>query len=260
MEFKFDMSKVVKVVTENSDGSLIEYSLKDGVVVDATIVKTNKSIIEEKINELKNNNADVKRISKLIDFNSDNVIKKMAENDNTKVFDVIKDSISNEPIDMNVATVDTDTNKKVEAIANKDFREVMDAPKEVAQFNEDGETIITKKYEDMPTPNLEESAKIMKMGEKMDEYAKKNREMIEKNGIHTQYEISENMHDAMVDEYVLKRNEMNHKMKESNIPSDSSKVIEELDKNGYFDGKMTADEKIQYLKEALKKITDKVNE
>ena len=62
MEFKFDMSKVVKVVTENSDGSLIEYSLKDGVVVDATIVKTNKSIIEEKINELKNNNADVKRI------------------------------------------------------------------------------------------------------------------------------------------------------------------------------------------------------
>lgn len=182
MEFKFDMSKIIKVVMDNNDGFLIEYSLKDGMVVDAAVVKKEKAVCEN-IKESKTIN-DVKEMG------------------NTK-------------------------NEEPKISNNTDFKHI---------------------------------ANIMKMDDKMDAYAKENREMIEKNGIHTQYEISENMHDAMVDEYVLKHNEMESKMKESKIPNDNSKVIVELDKSGYFDSKMTADEKIEYLKEALKKITENVNE
>ena len=51
MDFKIDMSKVVKIVIKKDDGSFIEYSIDNGTIVDATILQKEETI-EEKVDKL----------------------------------------------------------------------------------------------------------------------------------------------------------------------------------------------------------------
>lgn len=64
MEFKIELKNIIKVVTEK-DGKRIEYKVKDGVIVDATVIDTEK-IIEDNIDELKATNEAVKKIQDII--------------------------------------------------------------------------------------------------------------------------------------------------------------------------------------------------
>ena len=145
MEFKIDMTKVVKIVVEKDENTFIEYSIKDGVIVDATLTKKEPTI-EEKVNELKKNNADVQKISKLIEFDNAGILDRMAKSGNESVFGTIKETIEKEPI---VETVVKETNE----VSNKMNQETFP----------DG---------------IKDAVKIMKLDKEMNEIAKENREKI----------------------------------------------------------------------------------
>ena len=69
MEFKIDLKNIVKIVTEK-DGKRIEYMIKDGVITDATVVDEEK-VIEDKIDELKATNENVKKIQEIIKLDNE---------------------------------------------------------------------------------------------------------------------------------------------------------------------------------------------
>ena len=98
MEFKIDMSKVVKIVVEKSENSFVEYTIKDGTIVDASIV-SKKNTIEDKVYDLKKNNSDVQKISKLIEFDKAGILDQMVKTGSDSVFKTIADDIVNNPIE-----------------------------------------------------------------------------------------------------------------------------------------------------------------
>ena len=75
MEFKIDLKNIVKIVTEK-DGKRIEYKIKDGVIIDATVIDEEK-VVSDKINELKATNENVKKIQNIIklDDELDEIVK-----------------------------------------------------------------------------------------------------------------------------------------------------------------------------------------
>ena len=105
MEFKIDMSKVVKIVVEKSENSFIEYTIKDGTIVDASIV-SKKSTIEDKVDDLKKNNSDVQKISKLIEFDKAGILDQMAKTGSDSVFNTIANDIINNPIETDLKAND----------------------------------------------------------------------------------------------------------------------------------------------------------
>ena len=145
MDFKIDMSKVVKIVIKKDDGSFIEYSIDNGTIVDATILQKEETI-EEKVDKLKKNNTDVQRISNLIEFDKAGILDRMVKSGNESVFDEIKDTIVNEPIGQTV----------------------------INEINEASDKI----NRDTFTEGVVDAAKIMKLEKKMDEVAKANRDKI----------------------------------------------------------------------------------
>ena len=64
MEFTIDLKNIVKIVTEK-DGKRIEYMVKDGIIIDATVIDEEK-VVSDKIDELKATNEDVKKIQEII--------------------------------------------------------------------------------------------------------------------------------------------------------------------------------------------------
>lgn len=145
MEFKIDMTKVVKIVVEKDENTFIEYSIKDGVIVDATLIKK-EATIEEKVNELKKNNADVQKISKLIEFDNAGILDRMAKSGNESVFDTIKETIEKEPIVESAV-------KEINEVSNKMNQETF-------------------------SDGIKDAVKIMKLDKEMNEIAKENREKI----------------------------------------------------------------------------------
>ena len=94
MDFKIDMSKVVKIVVAKDDNSFIEYCIDNGTIVDVSIVGKEETI-EEKVKNLKQTNEDVKRISKLIEFDNAGILDKMAKTaDRVKRIDGLKNMIT----------------------------------------------------------------------------------------------------------------------------------------------------------------------
>jgi hypothetical protein len=75
MEFKIDLKNIVKIVTEK-DGKRIEYKIKDGVIIDATVMDEEK-VVSDKIDELKATNENVKKIQNIIklDDELDEIVK-----------------------------------------------------------------------------------------------------------------------------------------------------------------------------------------
>jgi len=75
MEFTIDLKNIVKIVTEK-DGKRIEYMVKDGIIIDATVIDEEK-VVSDKIDELKATNEDVKKIQEIIklDEELDEVVK-----------------------------------------------------------------------------------------------------------------------------------------------------------------------------------------
>ena len=144
MDFKIDMSKVVKIVVAKDDNSFIEYCIDNGTIVDVSIV-SKEATIEEKVQNLKQTNEDVKRISKLIEFDNAGILDKMAKTGDS-LFKAIKDTVVNEPIEANVI---------------QEVKEVTD------NINQD---TLTK--------GVKDAAKIMKLENKMDEFARANRDKI----------------------------------------------------------------------------------
>ena len=142
MDFKIDMSKVVKIVVEKDENSFIEYTIDNGTIKDVTVT-SKKTSIEDKVNDLKMNNEDVKKISKLIEFDNAGILDQMARSGKESVFETIKESITNEPIKPTVVNEikEAATDVKVEKAAS-------------------------------------DAKKIMKLEKKMDEVAKKNRDNI----------------------------------------------------------------------------------
>ena len=144
MDFKIDMSKVVKIVVAKNENTFIEYSIDNGTIVDVSIV-SKEATIEEKVQNLKQTNEDVKRISKLIEFDNAGILDKMAKTGDS-LFKTIKDTVVNEPIEASVI---------------KEVKEATD--------NINHETF---------TEGVKDAAKIMKLEDKMDEFAKANRDKI----------------------------------------------------------------------------------
>lgn len=144
MDFKIDMSKVVKIVVAKDDNSFIEYCIDNGTIVDVSIV-SKEATIEEKVENLKQTNEDVKRISKLIEFENAGILDKMAKTGDS-LFKTIKDTVVNEPIEANVI---------------QEVKEVTD--------NINRDTL---------SDGVKDAAKIMKLQEKMDEFARANRDKI----------------------------------------------------------------------------------
>lgn len=145
MDFKIDMSKVVKIVVKKDDGSFIEYTIEDGTIVDASIVKKEETI-EEKVENLKKTNADVQRIGSLIEFDKAGILDKMAKTGSDSVFGTIKETIVNEPI--------------IETVVN----EVKEATDNINR--------------DTLSDGIKDAAKIMRLEEQMNEVAKANRKQI----------------------------------------------------------------------------------
>ena len=144
MDFKIDMSKVVKIVVAKDDNTFIEYSIDNGTIVDVSIVGK-EATLEEKVQNLKQTDEDVKRISKLIEFEKAGILDKMAKTGDS-LFKTIKDTVVNEPIEAKV------------------IQEVKDATDHINQ--------------DILTEGVKDAAKIMKLEDKMDEFAKANRDKI----------------------------------------------------------------------------------
>jgi hypothetical protein len=139
------MSKVVKIVVQKDDKSFIEYTIDNGTIVDVSVIEK-ETTLEEKVKNLKENNEQVKTISKLIQFDKAGVLDKMAQNGSDSVFDTIKEDVVNNPIQESVV---------------KEINEVSDS--------------INK---DKLTQGVKDAANIMKLDEQMDEFAKKNRKKI----------------------------------------------------------------------------------
>ena len=140
MDFKIDMTNVVKIVTKKDDGSFLEYIIDNGTIKDVNIIQK-EITIEEKVDNLRKTNEDVKKISKLIEFEKAGILDKMARTDCGSVFDAIKDDMTKNPIIDNTS----------------------------------------KSFEKEKLPDsVKESAKIMKLDEKMDEAAKDFRDAIAK--------------------------------------------------------------------------------
>lgn len=97
MDFKIDMSKVVKIVVEKDENSFIEYTIDNGTIKDVAVT-SKKTSIEDKVNDLKMNNEDVKKISKLIEFDNAGILDQMARSGQDSVFGAIKESITKEPL------------------------------------------------------------------------------------------------------------------------------------------------------------------
>lgn len=148
MQFNIDMSKVVKIVVAKDEKTFIEYTIDNGTIMDVSIVEK-ETTLEEKVKNLKENNEQVKTISKLIQFDNAGILDKMAKNDNSSVFDVIKDDVVNNPIQENV----------------------------VKEINEVSDNI----NKDRLSQGVKDAANIMKLDEKMDEIAKENRDKIADN-------------------------------------------------------------------------------
>ena len=148
MDFKIDMSKVVKIVVQKDDKSFIEYTIDNGTIVDVSISEK-ETTLEEKVKNLKENNEQVKTISKLIQFDKAGVLDKMAQNGSDSVFDTIKEDVVNNPIQENV----------------------------VKEINEVSDNI----NKDRLSQGVKDAANIMKLDEKMDEIAKENRDKIADN-------------------------------------------------------------------------------
>ena len=148
MDFKIDMSKVVKIVVQKDDKSFIEYAIDNGTIVDVSISEK-ETTLEEKVKNLKENNEQVKTISKLIQFDKAGVLDKMAQNGSDSVFDTIKEDVVNNPIQENV----------------------------VKEINEVSDNI----NKDRLSQGVKDAANIMKLDEKMDEIAKENRDKIADN-------------------------------------------------------------------------------
>ena len=146
MEFKIDMSKVVKIVVEKSENSFVEYTIKDGTIVDASIV-SKKSTIEDKVDDLKKNNSDVQKISKLIEFDKAGILDQMVKTGSDSVFKTIANDIVNNPIET-----------ELKANGSGPLKEVSTTYKLGGDLND--------------------AAKIMKLEEQMDEVAKANRDKI----------------------------------------------------------------------------------
>ena len=144
MDFKIDMSKVVKIVVAKNENTFIEYSIDNGTIVDVSIVGK-EATLEEKVQNLKQTDEDVKRISKLIEFEKAGILDKMAKTGDS-LFKTIKDTVVNEPIEAKV------------------IQEVKDATDHINQ--------------DILTEGVKDAAKIMKLEDKMDEFAKANRDKI----------------------------------------------------------------------------------
>ena len=144
MDFKIDMSKVVKIVVAKDENTFIEYSIDNGTIVDVSIVGK-EATLEEKVQNLKQTDEDVKRISKLIEFEKAGILDKMAKTGDS-LFKTIKDTVVNEPIEAKV------------------IQEVKDATDHINQ--------------DILTEGVKDAAKIMKLEDKMDEFAKANRDKI----------------------------------------------------------------------------------
>lgn len=159
MDFKIDMSKVVKIVIKKDDGSFIEYSIDNGTIVDASILQKEETI-EEKVDKLKKNNTDVQRISNLIEFDKAGILDRMVKSGNESVFDEIKDTIVNEPIGQTVIN-------EVKEAADKINRDTF-------------------------TEGVVDAAKIMKLEKKMDEVAKANREKIAEKVFQAEEKYNEN--------------------------------------------------------------------
>lgn len=145
MQFNIDMSKVVKIVVEKDEKTFIEYTIDNGTIVDVSVVEK-ETTLEEKVKNLKENNEQVKTISKLIQFDKAGVLDKMAQNGSDSVFDAIKDDVVNNPIQENV----------------------------VKEINEVSDNI----NKDRLSQGVKDAANIMKLDEQMDEFAKKNRDKI----------------------------------------------------------------------------------
>lgn len=148
MQFNIDMSKVVKIVVEKDEKTFIEYTIDNGTIVDVSIVEK-EATLEEKVKNLKENNEQVKTISKLIQFDKAGVLDKMAQNGSDSVFDAIKDDVVNNPIQENM----------------------------VKEINEVSDNI----NKDRLSQGVKDAANIMKLDEKMDEIAKENRDKIADN-------------------------------------------------------------------------------
>ncbi len=75
MEFTIDLKNIVKIVTEK-DGKRIEYKIKEGVIVDATVIDEEK-VVSDKIDELKATNESVRKIQDIIklDDELDEIVK-----------------------------------------------------------------------------------------------------------------------------------------------------------------------------------------
>lgn len=144
MQFNIDMSKVVKIVVAKDEKTLIEYTIDNGTIVDVSIVEK-ETTLEEKVKNLKENNEQVKTISKLIQFDNAGILDKMAKNDSGSVFDTIKDDVVNNPIEASMI-------------------------KESDKINQD-----------KVSQGVKDAANIMKLDEKMDEIARENREKIADN-------------------------------------------------------------------------------
>ena len=128
MDFKIDMSKVVKIVVEKDENSFIEY----------TKYHTTKDIM---FYIMKMKNEDVKKISKLIEFDNAGILDQMARSGKESVFETIKESITNEPIKPTVVNEikEAATDVKVEKAAS-DVKKIMKLEKkmdEVAKNNRD---------------------------------------------------------------------------------------------------------------------------
>lgn len=159
MDFKIDMSKVIKIVIKKDDGSFIEYSIDNGTIVDASILQKEETI-EEKVDKLKKNNTDVQRISNLIEFDKAGILDRMAKTGSESVFGTIKETIVNDPIGQTVVS-------EVKEAADEINRETLQ------------EGVI-------------DAAKIMKLEKKMDEIAKANREKIAEKMFQAEEKYNEN--------------------------------------------------------------------
>lgn len=236
MEFNIDMSKVVKIVVEKDDKSFIEYTIDNGTIVDVSIIEK-ETTLEEKVKKLKENNKQVKTISKLIKFDNAGILDKMVQNDSESVFDTIKNDVVNNPIQESVI---------------RDINETSD------EINRD---ILTERAKD--------AVNIMKLDDKMNDFARANRETIAE---HLFDENPNNADARPVLETIMDASSS------KNVSNENLEVSDDLEKNepkdNYEDAKaknvLITDaihnsnfkdaDKIAYLKEALKKITDKVNE
>ena len=122
MQFDIDMSKVVKIVVEKDEDTLISYSINNGTIVDASIIKK-EATLEEKVKNLKDNNEQVKTISKLIEFDKAGILDKMAQNGSDSVFETIKKDVEENPIENKI--LERPINVSSESQSAKDARDIM---------------------------------------------------------------------------------------------------------------------------------------